>query len=142
MLISVCMYNVCMVHNITRYILLCADKKTLLTLSSKIVEESDFSDTAYNNSAYVGDVRGLIARINSQQFWLFFDTRKMLGEIWNIQKNIFEYRLSFCLGTAEYTCTQYGCLDILIFSLQAILFYMFFFNILISSRNVTDDKSN
>ena len=51
-------------------------QKTLLTLSSEIVEESDFSDTAYNNSTYFGDVRSLIARINMQQFLdIFLDTR-------------------------------------------------------------------
>ena len=40
-----------------------------------IVEESDFSDTAYN-STYVSDVQSLIVKSNLQQFFCqVFDTR-------------------------------------------------------------------
>ena len=39
-----------------------------LTLISEIVEESDFSDAAYN-SAYVSDVQSLIAKSTLQQFF-------------------------------------------------------------------------
>ena len=38
------------------------------TLSSKIVQEIDFSGTAYN-SAYVSDVQSLIAKSTLQQFF-------------------------------------------------------------------------
>ena len=42
--------------------------KTLLTLSSEIVQESDFSGAAYN-SAYVSDVQSLITKRSFQQFF-------------------------------------------------------------------------
>ena len=42
-------------------------RQNTLTLSSKSVEESDFSDTAYN-SAYVNDVQSLIAKSTLQHF--------------------------------------------------------------------------
>ena len=49
-------------------VLTCADKKNHLTLSKEIVQESNFSDTAYN-SAYVSDVQSLIAKSTLQQLF-------------------------------------------------------------------------
>ena len=61
------------------------------TLSSEIVQESDFSYTAYN-FAYVRDVQSLIVKNTLQQFLAKFFRHKIeiLGEIWNIQKTRFE----------------------------------------------------
>ena len=42
-------------------------RQNTLTLGSYIVEESDFSDTAYN-STYVSDVQSLIVKSTLQQF--------------------------------------------------------------------------
>ena len=41
-------------------------RQSALTLTSEIVVESDFSDTAYN-SAYVSDVQSLIAKSTLQK---------------------------------------------------------------------------
>ena len=64
-------------------------RHNVLTLISKIVEEIDFSDTAFKNSEYVSDVQSLIAKCTCNNFSakVFWREIKMLGEIWNIQKN-------------------------------------------------------
>ena len=43
-------------------------RQNALTLISEIVEESDFSDTAYD-STYVSDVHSLITKSTLQQFF-------------------------------------------------------------------------
>ena len=58
-------------------------RQNALTLSSDIVQESDFSDTAYN-SAYVSDLQSLIAKSNE-----YFSTKiswhkiEVFGDMWN-----------------------------------------------------------
>ena len=44
-------------------------RQNTLTLSSEIIEESDFSDTAYN-STYVSDVQSLIAKKSTSHNFL------------------------------------------------------------------------
>ena len=64
----------------------CTDvrRQNILTLSSKIVLDSDFSDTAYN-SAYVSDVQSLVAKVLCNNFSakIFCYKIEMFGEIWN-----------------------------------------------------------
>ena len=62
------------------------------TLSSEIVQESDFSYTHITLHNYVRDVQSLIAKNTLQQFSAKFFRHKieMLGEIWNIQKTRLE----------------------------------------------------
>ena len=57
-------------------------RQNTLTLSSEIVEESDFSDAAYN-SEYVSDVQSLITKSTLQQFFGYNFKHKieMVGDI-------------------------------------------------------------
>ena len=63
-------------------------RQKTLTVSSEVVQGSDFSNATYN-SVYVSDVQSLMAKVLCNNFFIkiFGHKIEMLGEIWNIQKN-------------------------------------------------------
>ena len=78
--------RICIVGTIVDYT--AVRMQNALTLSSEIVQESDFSDTAYNNSTYVSNVQSLIAKSTYNNFSARIIRHKieMFGDIWIYKK--------------------------------------------------------